>query len=68
MENKNWKRVFGQKLRYMTIQQARDFISSPKNNLNIGNQIIRDLTGGYSSQSIDFYVKRQISLKAQGLK
>jgi hypothetical protein len=65
---KNWKRTFGQKLRHMTIAQAREFISSTKGQVNIGDQRIRDLTGGYSSQAIDFHVKRQIGLKAAGLK
>lgn len=65
---KNWKRVFGQKLSRMTIEQCREFVSSTKGQVNIGDQRIRDLTGGYSSQAIDFHVKRQIGLKAAGVK
>lgn len=63
-ENKNWKRVFGQKLRHMSVEECKAFVEAEKDHIGIGSQRIRDLTGGYSCQSIDFHVRRAVGLKA----
>jgi hypothetical protein len=66
---KNWKRVFGQKLRHMTKDDCVKFIADrgPQSslNINIGGDDIRSVTGGFSSQAINFYVLRAIALKAK---
>lgn len=58
----NWKRVVGQKMRSVSPELAKNILSSL--NPNIGNENIKTLTGGYSSQAIDAYVIRKLGIKA----
>lgn len=61
----NWKRTVGQKLRWMTAEQARTHLTRIRaHGITIDQPAVRELTGGYASQNINFYVCRKLGEKA----
>jgi hypothetical protein len=65
MANKEWKKVVARKVSKMTPAQAQaklDAISAETRKLGatIFHDTIKELTGGYNSQSINFYVIRKL--------
>jgi hypothetical protein len=64
-KQKNWKRVLGQKVAHLSPDEARAILEAHrKRGIGMGDPAYRALTGGYSSQSIDFYVTRKLGLRA----
>lgn len=73
----SWKRTVGQKIRRLTPEGARAAIAEieaerkaacPLGGATIFHPTIRALTGGFNSQSINFYVIRKLADKARGTK
>lgn len=65
----NWKRVVGQRIRGLDKERAKqvlDRIQARRNEVGatIDHPAIRELTGGYASQSINAYVIRKLAVKA----
>lgn len=65
----NWRRVLGQRVRRLSPEQAREIYDKHcARGPGIGDPAYRELTGGYSSQSIDFQVTRALAIRAGMLK
>ncbi len=65
--NQNWKRIVGQRIRRLTMNEAKQILenrSKRPEGAQIGDPVIRNLTGGYSSQAIDFWVMMKLGEKA----
>jgi hypothetical protein len=60
-KSKNWKRVVAANVARLTPGQARELIHRHHDFGQIGSPIIRKLTGGYSSQAIDFWTIRKLA-------
>jgi hypothetical protein len=66
---KNWKRTVGSKISRMTPAQAQgklDAINAERmaaGGATIFHPTIKELTGGFNSQSINFYVIRKLAEK-----
>lgn len=63
MLQKNWKRVVGQNVRNLTKDQALEILKQITEHQGIGCDAVRKLTGGYSSQAVDYYVIQKLSKK-----
>ena len=67
--NRTWRRTLGQNIRKLTAEQARDILAAHSlHGPQIGDPAIRQLTGGYSCQSIDFIVILKLAVKAGMIK
>jgi hypothetical protein len=61
-----WKRVAGQRIRRLTPAEAQAAIARiSAEGATMFHQDIRNLTGGFNSQSINFYVIRKLAEKAK---
>lgn len=66
---KNWRRVLGQRVSRLSAEQARSILEAHRaRGQHIGDPAYRELTGGYSSQSIDTIVTRKLAIRAGILK
>jgi hypothetical protein len=62
----SWKRVVGQRVRRMTPADAAAAIARiSAEGATMFHQDIRDLTGGFNSQNINFYVIRKLADRAK---
>jgi hypothetical protein len=69
MKFQGWKRTVGQKIRQLSPEQAQqklDAISAE--GITMYHATIRELTGGFNSQSINFYVIRKLADKVKSAK
>lgn len=70
MDPINWKRVVGQKVARMTPEEALAMIKAvnARNKLVRGATIfhpeLKELTGGFNSQNINFYCMRKLGIRA----
>lgn len=69
MSDQTWKKTVAARIRAMTPEQARASLASitadtSKNGATILHAEIRNLTGGFNSQSINFHVIRMLGKKA----
>ena len=60
-----WRRVAGQRIRHLTPEQAKAILAAiSKRGPTIFHPEIRELTGGYGSQSINTHVIRKLAARA----
>lgn len=60
-----WKRVVGQKIRHMTTEEAQAALAEIRaGGVTIFKPTVRELTGGFNSQTINTYVIRKLAVKA----
>lgn len=65
----NWKRTVGQNIRHLSPAQAKEKLAAiTAEGITIFHPTIRALTGGFNSQSINFYVVRKLHEKVTGIK
>lgn len=65
-----WKITLKNNIRRLSPQQAHDILQThfaycKRTGIGIGDPHYRELTGGYSSQSIDFWITRSLAKRAQ---
>jgi hypothetical protein len=61
----SWRYSVGQRIRYLTSEQAANYLARIRVRGNtIDQPAIRELTGGYVGQSINHYVIRRLNAKA----
>ena len=66
MAKPNWKRTVGQNLRHLKLGEARKILAQiTAEGPTIFHGDIKRLTGGFNSQSINFYVIRKLNEKAK---
>ena len=68
MNMKSWRRVLGQRVRRLSPDRAREIIDAHAKHKGIGDPNYRELTGGFSSQSIDSLVTRKLAVRCGMLK
>lgn len=65
----NWKATVGQRVRRLTPDQAEQYLARIREaGVTIHQPAVRELTGGYSSQAISFYVQRKLAERAGWIK
>ena len=65
----DWKRVVGQRIRRLTPEQAVEKLAAiSARGITIDQPTVRELTGGYASQSINGYVQRKLAGRAGWIK
>lgn len=64
--DQSWKRILGQKIRYLTPVQCQEKLAAiTAEGITMFHPTIRELTGGLNSQSINFFVIRKLAEKAK---
>jgi hypothetical protein len=66
----NWRATLGQKIRHLSPVDCRAKLEAiraeqPKQGATIFSATTRELTGGFNSQSINWYVIRKLAAKAK---
>lgn len=60
-----WRRVMAQRIRRLSPEQAREYLRRIRERgITIDQPAIRELTGGYASQSINAVVSRRLAAQA----
>ena len=73
MTTKNWKRSASAKIARLTPDEATMILShitaeTTRSGATIFHSVIRELTGGFNSQSINAYVVRRLGIRAGFIK
>lgn len=65
---KNWRKTANANIRKLPVERAKEIVAAHSRigatAVGIGDPAIRELTGGFSSQSIDGYVLRRLGVRA----
>jgi hypothetical protein len=60
-----WRRVAGQRIRHLSAEAAKTALDAIRaQGLTVEQPTIRELTGGYCSQSINAHVTRRLAVRA----
>ena len=60
-----WRRVMAQRIRRLTPEQAEECLLRIRaKGITIDQPVIRELTGGYASQSVNAIVMRRLAARA----